>query len=378
MIIFYRLMITFPEIDSKTIQFLMFAGLFWVFLIQGCSSPVDLNEVDEIEIDGYRWTFLGLEGKWVTSVEDTPWGLFAGTQENGVFRYDESRNTWLSLGLDHAIISEIVYALTDEPMVLVGVTCCRVDQVPSTPAAIFASNDGGNTWLEWDGGIARENDENFWASSLMVDSKNPYRMYFGKSTFQLLLSEDGGRSWDYVSGDRNTWGGETLTITLSSKRDGRIWFGGYNAFGYPHVYSSDDWGRHAETIYFERYEGWISKILTDNQNPSRIWMAQSDKIKLSVDGGDNWESLLHPDEIVYFYGLLLSDTYLYAAGALWQPQSPHEKFKMRFYVSNDNGISWNRLSSPENAIGASDLKIDRENRMLLPTFNGLWRVEKIW
>lgn len=381
MIIFYRLMITFSEVDSKTIQFLMFAGLFWVFFIQGCSSPVDLNEVDEIEIDGYRWTFLGLEGKWVTSVEDTPWGLFAGTQENGIFRYDESRNTWLSLGLDHAIISEIVYALTDEPMVLVGVTCCLVDQVPSTPAALFASMDGGNTWLEWDGGIARENDENFWASSLLVDSKNPYRTYFGFNAGQLLHSNDGGHTWDYSTGDSGTWGGETLTIALSPKRDGRIWVGGYNAFGYPFIVRSDDWGRDAETIYFERFESAVRKIVVDKDDANIFWWAeQAGGIAISEDGGDSWRPsltpALNPDpEQVVFTGLVQVEDLLYAAGGR-NPETPSGEYKLRLYKSHDKGASWMKLSTPENAILAWDLKNDLQKRLLIPTSHGLWRVER--
>jgi hypothetical protein len=359
--------------------YLKIAVILMLLLFNGCTSPVEITDIDEIEIDGYVWSYLGLEGKWVTSVEDTPWGLFAGTHLHGVFRYDENRNRWISLGLEHAAISEIAYASTDKPKVFVAV---RVGQGESEtiPAVLYASKDGGNTWLEWDGGIAKQHDGYFSAWSLLVDDRNPERMYFGASWYQLLYSENGGKSWDYISGDQSTWGGITYAIALSPERDGRMWFGGTTAFGYPIIGRSDEWGRDAEIIYRARFETAVRKIVVDKEDANRFWWAeQAGGVAISEDGGDSWRPSLtpaldpDPDQVV-FTGLVQIEDLLYAAGGR-NPETPSGVYELRLYKSSDKGISWTKLSTPENAILAWDLKCDLQKGLLIPTSNGLWRVE---
>lgn len=270
-----------------TIHSILQIIIIFTVIFSGCSSPVDGN------IDNYRWIFLGLEGKSVTAVEDTPWGLFAGTVEDGVFRYNESSKSWVSLGLDHAIISGIAYAPTDTPMVLVAVTCCRIGQVQSTPAAIFASVDGGEFWFERDGGLARGNVDSFWANSILVDEKEPERMFFGGETFQLLYSEDVGITWEYVSGGPGQGGGETFSIVLSPDRDGRIWFGGQTAFSSPVIYRSDDWGRDAKIVYHRTIETAVLQILVDEEDANKLWLVQHQGgISVSTNGGDTWKVIL--------------------------------------------------------------------------------------
>jgi hypothetical protein len=350
-----------------------------LLMLNGCTSPLEMKDPKENDFDGYRWTFLGLEGKSVRAVEDTPWGLFAGTVEHGVFRYDKGQKSWISLGLNHAIISEIAYVATDEPKILVGVTCCRIDQIQSTPAAIFATMDRGDTWLEWDGGLAQQNVDSFWAKSILVDKKKHERIYFGEDTFQLLYSEDAGKTWEYISGGPGQGGGATFTITLSPKRDGRIWFGGYEAFAYPIIYRSDDWGRDAEVVYWERFESAVRKIIVDDWNADQLWMIRGGGIYESSNGGDEWDvifapALIDPDEQVEFTGLVKENITLYAVAAKY-PETHSGEFELGFYKRSTSDSSWKALSQPQNVRVPWDLKLDRQNRLLIPTSNGLWRVE---
>lgn len=354
-----------------------------ILLTISCSSdPVSPLELEEIEIDGYTWTYLGLEDKWVTAVKDTPWGLFAGTREDGVFRFDEQTNRWTSLGLDHAIISEITFSDTDEPSLLVGMNCCTSTEDSRTSAAVFASFDQGKTWLERDGGLALEKDSLFFISALVVDKQVPNRLFMGSSTFQLLISEDDGKSWEFVSGDKSTWGGSTGFITLSPHRDGRIWFGGQTAFFNPVIYRSDDWGRDAEPIYMQQYDGWVAEIVVDTSNPDLLWMAEPGRIAKSADAGENWETILAPamessNESVLFNGLLKENETMYAAGARTFPQTFPWEHELRLYKSINQGAAWDTLTVPENAVGARDIKFDQNmNNLLIPTANGLWRVER--
>lgn len=352
-----------------------------VFIAIGCSnSTAPVVELEQEIHDDYRWTNLGLKDSWISAVKDTPWGLFAGTQTEGIFKFNEETNQWTSLGLDHGINSGIVFADSDEPKILVGISCCLSGQKQSTPAAVFASKDKGREWIEWDGGLAQKYDEKFWASVLIVDSENPDRIYFGQDTYQLLASENGGENWSFFTGDYNNGGGQTLTITLSPQRDGRMWFGGYTAFDTPIIYRSDNWGREAETVYHSNKEGGITKIVADSQDPDRLWMAESGRIAESSDAGENWSTILAPamgpdPENVLFYGLLKDSDTLYAAGARWIPQKPHEEYELRLYKSMDEGVTWDTLAVPARAVGARGLQFDRNKRLLIPTARGLWRVD---
>jgi len=351
--------------------------IFMLIFFKGCTSPIDINDIEETE---YVWSYLGLEGKSVTAVEDTPWGLFAGTHWDGVFRYDENRNRWISLGLEHAAISEIAYAATDEPKVLVAVRISR-EEGETTPAVIYASKDEGNSWIEWDGGIAKQFDGYFSAKSLLVDDKNPERIYFGSDWAQLLYSEDGGMNWDYIIGDHSTGGGGTYAIALSSERDGRMWFGGTTAYGYPIIGRSDEWGRNVEQVYFSQFESAVRKIVVDKEDANIFWWAeQAGGVAISEDGGDSWRPSLTPaldpdPEQVVFTGLKQIEDLLYAAGGK-NPETPSGEYELRLYKSRDKGASWMKLLTPENAILAWDLKNDLQKRLLIPTSNGLWRVER--
>ena len=350
---------------------------FTALILAGCEKE---NETPSPE---NNWTYLGLEDKWVTTVEDTPWGLFAGTSRNGVFHYNESNNTWTPLGLDHAPISELAFADTGEPMILAAVRCCPPDYPDQgTTAAVYASWDAGETWHERDGGLAEQNDYNFWANSLLVDNENPKRMYFGGSTYQLLYSDDAGKTWDHISGQEDSFGGATRTIALSPKRDGRIWFGGSNAFFYPIIYRSDNWGSNAETIYSGRFENSVRKIIIDRSNEDLMWWIQTGGVAMSEDGGDSVEhGVLAPardeNEYVRFTGLLQSSyRTLYAVGNLFCDQNSFEDHKIRLYNSSTLGNLWHKLNVPENGSGATNLKLDKKQRLLVTTANGLWRFEK--
>jgi hypothetical protein len=327
----------------------------------------------------YSWSFLGLDNYNVTAVEDTPWGLFAGTQENGVFRFDESKNDWIFLGLDHAPISELAYAATEKPKILAGIDH-PPRSLPDTPAAIFASEDEGNTWLELDGGLAQQNDNNYWARSMLVDEKNPKRMLFGGGeSFNIHLSNDGGLTWEIIPVD-NIWG-SIRSITISPKRDGRIWFGGvsYGIWDAAVIYRSDQWGRDAERIYVESMNG-IREILVDMEDENLIWKIKVDNLAYSKDGGNTWKSSQMPiieEAWAIPMGLIqANDKSLYAVTALMDSVARlRSEAKTAVYKSIDGGESFEVLIINEKAIGPNNIKPDRQGRLLISTVNGLWRVE---
>jgi hypothetical protein len=140
------------------------------------------------------WEFLGLEDHWIRSVGATPWGVFAGTTDGGIFRLNESTGEWVSLGLDHAIVRTMLFVPSDPPKLLVGVSPRGEAQ---TQAAVFLSTDSGESWIPWDGGLAALRDWREWAYSLAYDPGDHSRLYMGHSA-ALSRSTDGGLSWTYL------------------------------------------------------------------------------------------------------------------------------------------------------------------------------------
>jgi hypothetical protein len=362
-----------------------------LLLTAGCQrngngpEPIEYDESYDDHWAHMGWVFLGLKGKYVTAVEDTPWGLFAGTLRHGVYRFDEQKKRWTPVGLNHAPISELAYAATQEPMLLAAVRCCPVGYpVIGNSGAIYASKDGGETWQLRDGGLAQQGSVG-WAWSLVVDESQPERIFFGMSDYQLLLSEDGGETWDFASGSDGNWLGLTVTIALSADRDGRIWFGGQDPNGISIIYRSDDWGRDAIKIVGSG--GWVEQIYADREQGNILWSTFSGSIIFSEDGGDSWAVSLAPEyntgiegidnnEKVSFVGLVQdSERTTYALGILLDqlPDVSYDELHTRLYRSKPEFLSWSRLETPIDATAPRGIKIDNEGRLLIYTTSGLWR-----
>jgi photosystem II stability/assembly factor-like uncharacterized protein len=100
--------------------------------------------------------------------------------------------------------------------------------VESTDSALFVSDDGGATWEKRDKSnwmVWRP----FYFAKLIVDPKNPDRVF--KTDGQLILSEDGGKSFAIVGGFNgahgdlhDVWIDPTNTQTVISGDDGGIWY----------------------------------------------------------------------------------------------------------------------------------------------------------
>src|SRR5690625_8017108 len=149
------------------------------------------------------WIQIGLEQQWVTDVIHTAEGLYAGTRDDGVFRYDPHTLTWESLGLDHAVISSLLFLPGSPGRLLAGIKPELIGVTPTgtkrTDAAVFGSEATGITSIASDGGFAERNESQFWAYSLASDPNNPQRVYMS-SDGPVFRSGDPGRPGELVFG----------------------------------------------------------------------------------------------------------------------------------------------------------------------------------
>jgi photosystem II stability/assembly factor-like uncharacterized protein len=72
--------------------------------------------------------------------------------------------------------------------------------MPDGHAAVWRSNDGGDSWTRSDDGLPKENAFiGVLREAMGVDRLDPVGVYFGTSTGQLYGSRDEGRTWDQIA-----------------------------------------------------------------------------------------------------------------------------------------------------------------------------------
>ncbi|MHB1297630.1 MAG: sialidase family protein [Gemmatimonadaceae bacterium] len=344
--------------------------------VLGCADPVGPENFGNCApaVTG-SWTHLGLEGQWVTALAETPWGLFAGTGEHGVYRCRPETGTWESVGLDHAITGAILFVPGPTPRLLVGV---RPRDWDRSAAAVFASTDRGRTWVPWDGGLAAQHDQNQWAFSLAIDPGDPERLFMGQS-ISILRSTDGGRAWQYVFASADDFGNGLNTIVISPLRDGRVWAGGEGAIFNGLILLSDDWGENWEPVVFRNNA--VFDLAVDPLAPARLWAGAHGGVMRSEDYGRTWEYVLTavgtPNGGLITSVLAHGDA-LYAVGGTFRP-SPDPLGDLALFRSGDRGTTWDTLSVPADAGGSNVAILDAAGRLLIGTSSkpkgGVWRYQ---
>jgi len=338
-----------------------------------CSDPVAPECTERVE--RRCWSNLGLDGQWVMAVAETPWGLFAGTHDDGVFWLDPATGQWRPLGLDHAVVSSIVFVPSDPPQLLVGVIPYSDEQ---TPAALFSSADRGLTWQAADGGLAARNGNRAWAWSILVDASNADRLLMGGFA-PILRSDDGGGTWSYVWGVQDMGGGGVRAIAQSPVAPDRVWAAGENSIFTGFVLRSEDFGRTwSWSDPNPRYEIGVWAVLPDPSTPQRVFIGVDGGVMRSLDGGASWgpslarlpgqvHALVEDQGIVY---ALANENFRPPPDGTGLPDTD-----LGAYRTDDAGATWDTLRVPAGVRGAWAATVDRRGRLVIGTDrSGVWRV----
>ena len=351
-------------------------------LLGACGDSATGPRACTVRLASGCWTFLGLDGEWITALAQTPWGVYAETHDDGVFRLVGT--SWQSLGLDHAIVSSLLFVPGPTPRILAGVMPSGNEQ---TDAAVFASEDGGRTWLPWDGGLAIRNGRRAWAYSLAIDPGDPNRLYMGES-YPILRSRDGGISWEFVYLTQDDQGQGVHAILVSPQRDGHVWAAGGTALFTAFVVRSADWGNTWEFADpTPTLENTVQALAVDPSHSDRLWAGLSGVfggVVRSEDAGRTWAYVLGPRAGGWVYALMLLNGALYAVSSDNFRQSPTMSAltlaDLGLYRTRDGGETWDTLPVPEGAGGGQTIALDSEGRLLIGTRlgtrgTGVWRLK---
>lgn len=239
---------------------------------------------------------FGLRGERIDGLDLTSIGMVAGTENRGVFRL--TSDGWASLGLSHWRVSSAV-AIPGRPRRLLAAVRSPAGGSTSE-AAVYATPISDQfpewtRWEPWDGGLGVENGRRLSARVLAVDPTDSSRVVFSTSG-GLVLTEDRGRSWEFVHGGPQG-GRAALDIEFDRSNPSRVWAAGTNSLEAPMVLRSDDGGRSWEFV-FESY--WIccngfTGLLYD-EDRGELWATASDVLFVSDDAGVTWDTGAHVPE----------------------------------------------------------------------------------
>lgn len=336
-----------------------------LLLLGGCSSPTE-SVPCETRWSEVQWTALGLDGFTVTGVAETPWGLFAATDTQGVYRLDATTGDWEGRGLDGVTITTL--ALAGPPDRVLAGAAAEWEGWSPPDTVIFATQDGGGSWNPSDSGFPLRESGPDAVRELAVDAPDPSRVFAGGAA-GVLRSADAGVTWERVSTVR------AIGIGLAP---GGVVLVGYSLdIGAARLIRSADNGTSWERI--ELPYGSIASpgaFAVDPETPSRIWMATGALVRRSEDAGVTWTDA--EDAVALSNGPIIGlAAWPDAVVAILRRNTPDLQ-DIQLFFSCDAGDSWDEAAAPSEIQGAERMTVAEDGAILVGTTGaGVWRVEAV-
>jgi hypothetical protein len=343
------------------------------------------------------WEFLGAAGEYVADIELSPWGLFIGTRGRGI-GWRRADGTWEWLGPNywhgHLYPQALLFVPGDPARLLAGVKFVGDTKDDTTAAAVFVSEDGGHTWFMSDGGLAEDADNQYrvYVEDLVSDPFDPDVLFMAGGELGILRSEDRGRTWNFVVGGYDLFGGLFGPLLVDPETPGRIWYSGYTASGYGRTGVSLDggtsWDGGMPTCPGLGALPPVYDIETGLGPPGRVWLGWARGVMLAEAGGvasNTWVCEPAPGQPALrtshpVVSLARFDGALYAATIITEVVSPGSTEVVTtsrmpaLYRLREGASTWDSLPTPETAAGPTGAMIadTARGRLLIGTWKGLW------
>ena len=301
-----------------------------VFMAAGSGPPAEVG---------------GLAGREVRALRASNGTIFAGA-ENGVYVSKNGGRSWTLSGVEGKIVWDIAAVPSDERTVYVG----------TQPAALFRTQDGGESWTEIDS-MQRIPGAEKWcvpnspagarARTLVLDAANPSRYWVGLEVGGVLGTSDDGATWTSVM-----TGGDIHVMAADPARPDRL-------------YMTTGFGRYA-----------------DDPQPREERVAGAFR---SRDGGQTWEYLWKDRDPPYTRPMCVDPRAPHAltigcAPTAFASYRDEGGAKSRLYQTTDGGDTWRELGDADHSPSAANILAvapdgERASSVLVGTDTGeVWRV----
>ena len=155
-----------------------------------------------------------------------------------------------------------------------------------------------------------------------LSSENEWQFLGPKETF--FLNETGGE----IATSSCPWQVNVYCFDVSKSNDSILYCGTETGFVNKSVDKGDTWSMLAIDYSFN---GGITAITIDPQNPQIVYVAAGSQIHKTTDGGQNWSALLSTDALFYSDKIIIDESNsdnLISAGS------------SGIYRSSDGGVNW--------------------------------------
>ncbi|MCY7345782.1 MAG: hypothetical protein LH614_06115, partial [Pyrinomonadaceae bacterium] len=171
-------------------------------------------------------------------------------------------------------------------------------QHPSRPGTIFAATTEG-FWMTSDKGKSwlMTTQRNLEINSIAVHPENPDRVFIGTNNYGVMVSNDGGKSFNPTND--NFTSRFTYSVTVDLENSNRLYATTQNtATGGGFFFISSDGGttwQQAKNLDIARVAPFA--LLQDRVNPNTLYMGTNTGMFRSTDRGMNWTQLLPPKPV---------------------------------------------------------------------------------
>jgi hypothetical protein len=306
------------------------------------------------------WTYLGLGGHVVLSLQAHGSSLYAGTNHGFFTKARESTDTtWTYLSLanyeidDFVIINDVTFVAT------------RYNSSNGT-SVLVRSTDGGVTWSTvLDPGA-------YWFNDIEMRPDLPDTIYACDQFEHIFKSNDAGLNWTLLPA------APTIAynkLCVSPENPLHLYAGGEDYYFTSRLYKSMNGGvswTWVSALGSPGGDNAVNGIAMDPFDENRVHLAMEDYTALSTDSGGSWSFQNFPGaQLWYSYDVVVdplqSSRVFYLAEDVWGSSTP-----LHMAVSENHGVSWTLLHhDPGYGSGeARDLEVSLENGSMVAYFAG--------